>query len=376
MGNEFLQIVMKQTLRFHFIWMILYGFFFNACNSNNDETNLTLDITGTYCLDFSLIDSELVISNSTISNQYSIQFNDFDGGSNSGTGTGSFSDNMLTINGTFTIASGVGNFTGTLHYDEASKTFDGSFSIVDPQNNPLITSTLIAKKGSCNYTLSPDQLHQVIGQPYLTSLHVELEKIKKISRYRSAAGHNFVDYSGESCVNLKHYFHTYKEGMINGGTVLPTSLTYYAPADGTIVNITQARASEDPTDYEVDIRLIANENIIVRIFHITPKNGISVGDTVSSGEEIATAPTAHLDSGDFAVYVLTNEGYRHLSMFEIMSPSVLQAYIDKGISTNWKQDLYYETDDPYVSDIFCENGTWGNLRHPLSNFELDFYIFN
>ncbi len=362
---------------FIFLKIFIGCIFLLACTNNTEQSiNEIEEITGTYCLDFSLVDSELVISNGTNANEYTIQFNDFDGGENSGVGTGSFSNNILSIEGTYTIASGSGNFIGTLTYDSVSNSFDGSFSIVDPQGNALITSTLIASKGSCTYTLSPNQLDQVIGQPYLTDLHVELNKIQKISRYRSAAGHNFVDYSGESCVNLKHYFHTYAEGMLTNSTSLPFSLKYYAPANGTIINITQTRVSEDPTDYEVDIRLSANENVIVRIFHITPKSGLSVGDTVSSGEEIATAPSAHLDSGDFAVYVLTTEGYRHLSMFEIMSPSVLQTYIDKGISTNWKQDLYYETTDSYVSGIFCENGTWGNLRHPASNFELDFYIFN
>lgn len=366
---------MKQNCISSFYGIFIGVFIMCSCTSNTTQTDDEISITGTYCLDFSLIDSELVISAGSGSNEYAIQFNDFDGGENSGTGTGSFANNILTINGTYTIASGTGNFTGTLTYDASSNSFDGTFNIVDPQGNILITSTLIATKGSCTYTISPNQLDQVIGQPYLTSLHVELDKIKKISRYRSAAGHNFIDYSGESCVNLKHYFHTYSEGSITPTTPLPSSLKYYAPANGTIVNITQTRVSEDPTDYEVDIRLSANENVIVRIFHITPKSGLSVGDVVSSGEEIATAPSAHLDSGDFAVYVLTTQGYRHLSMFEIMSPSVLQAYIDKGISTNWKQDLYYETTDPYVSGIFCENGTWGNLRHPASNFALDFYIF-
>jgi len=366
-------------VRNHFIsffWIVISSLVLGACSSNTSETIDEIVITGAYCLDFSLVDSELVITNSTTSGTYNIQFNDFDGGENSGSGTGSFSNNILTINGIYTIASGTGNFIGSLTHNATTNSFDGTFSIVDPQGNTLITSTLIAKKGNCNYTLTPNQLNQVIGQPYLTSLHVELDKIKKISRYRSAAGHNFIDYSGESCVNLKHYFHTYPEGMITSTTPLPSSLKYYAPADGTIVNITQTRVSEDPTDYEVDIRLTANENVIIRIFHITPKSGLSVGDIVSSGEEIATAPTAHLDSGDFAVYVLTTGGYRHLSMFEIMSPAVMQVYIDKGISANWKQDLYYETTDPYVSGIFCENGTWGNLRHPSSNFELDFYIFN
>ena len=367
---------MKRNFFISFFWIVFSCSILNSCTNNTTETVDEISIAGTYCLDFSLIDSELVISTSNNSGEYTIQFNDFDGGENSGSGSGFFSNNTLTINGTYTIASGTGNFIGSLTYDESSDSFDGTFSIVDPQGNILITSTLIAKKGSCNYTLTPNQLNQVIGLPYLTSLHVELNKIQKISRYRSAAGHNFVDYSGESCVNLKHYFHTYHEGMITSATQLPTSLKYYAPADGTIVNITQTRVSEDPTDYEVDIRLTANENVVIRIFHITPKNGLSVGDTVSSGEEIATAPTAHLDSGDFAVYVLTTGGYRHLSMFEIMSPVVMQEYIDKGISANWKQDLYYETTDSYVSGIFCENGTWGNLRHPSSNFELDFYIFN
>ena len=349
--------------------------------SHNSETEIIDIVTqpssilGTYCLNFSLVDSKMIIQQ--VSGGYSISIEDFDGGLNSGTGTASFTNNVLNIEGSFTIDSGTGNFEAALTYEENTESFSGSFNVLNPQNGSiLITSSFNATKGSCNYSLSPNDLGQIIGQPLLTAQHVELNKIQKISRYRSAAGHNFVDYSGESCVNLKHYFHTYADAQVTNTTQLPSSLDYFAPADGTIVTMTQTRTSVDPTDYEIDIQLDANPNVIVRLFHITPNSNLSVGDHVSSGQQIAVAPSNHIDSGDFAVYVLTNAGFRHISMFEIMSSSVLQDYYDKGVNQNWRQDLYYETNNPYVGEIFCENGTWGNLMHPSSNWELDFYIFN
>lgn len=346
------------------------------CSGNDDSENPnnSFELPGNYCLDFSIMGSQMVIEESNSSGVYNIEINDFDGGLRSGIGTGSISDGRLRATGQISTEEGTANFDLTLTISESDHTLSGLFNVLDPQGSILFNSSLKAKKGSCTFELSPDDIGSIIGQPYLTNLHVELDKIEKVSRYRSAAGHNFIDYSGESCVNLKHYFQTFDEGIEPPSSQLPSSLLYFAPANGTIVNIGQARPSQDATDYEIDIRLEANENIIVRLFHLTPESGIEVGTTVTSGQQIGRAPTAHLDSGDFAVYVLTNQGYRHISMFEIMSNEILGEFEARGVDSNWKQDLYYETTDQYPSQITCENGTFGNLRHPASRYELDYFI--
>ena len=357
--------------------VLLISLLITRC-SKNDENTTSQDesITGVYCLDFALVGSQLTITKNQNSGNYAASINDFDGGINSGTATANYLNNILSLNGTYSVPNGQANFTAELTFDETTESFTGILNVLDPQGNIFIKSTINGEKGACNSSLSPANISTIVGQPYLTSLHTELNKIKKISKYRSAAGHNFVDYSGESCVNLKHYFHTYAEGVLTNNMYLPTSLNYFSPANGKIITMQQTRFSDDPTDYEIDIQLSDNQNVIVRIFHMTPKVGLSVGDTVTSGELIGSAPSAHLDSSDFAVYVLTNQGYRHISMFERREPSILQEYINKGVNSNWKQDLYYEVNDPYVSQIFCENGTWGNLKHPLSNWELNFFILN
>lgn len=343
---------------------------------DNEDIGESFELTGTYCLDFSIMGSQMTITKGNIPGQYDIRINDYDGGLRSASGTGNLSDNNLNITGTVSTEAGTANFNLVVEVNESDQSFAGVFNVLGPQNEIIFNSSFRGTKGSCTFELSPGDVQSILGQPLLTSLHVELDKIEKISRYRSAAGHNFVDYSGESCVNLKHYFHTYDEGEEPAQSELPASLDYFAPADGTIVAMGQARPNEDPTDYEIDIRLSANQNVVIRLFHLTPASGIEVGTAVSSGQNVGSAPSAHLDSGDFAVYILTDEGYRHISMFEIMSSPVLDAYIARGVNENWKQDLYYEITDNYPAQITCENGNWGNLRHPESRFELDFFILD
>ncbi len=348
---------------------------FDCSKKDDSETpEDNFELTGNYCLDFSIMGSQMVIEKSNTSGVYNVEINDFDGGLRSGTGTGSVTNETLRVTGQISTEQGNASFEVTLSISESDQTLSGIFNVLNPQGVSLFNSSIRAKKGSCSFELSPEDVQNIIGQPYLSNLHVELDKIEKISKYRSAAGHNFVDYSGENCVNLKHYFQTFDEGIEPASSELPSSLLYFAPANGTIVSIGQARPSQDPTDYEIDIKLEANENIIVRLFHLTPETGIELGATVSSGQLVGRAPTAHLGSGDFAVYILTNQGYRHISMFEIMNTNVLSEYISRGIDSNWRQDLYYETTDQYPSQITCENGTFGNLRHPASRYELDFFI--
>lgn len=348
------------------------------CSGTDDTDGPTEDfnIAGTYCLNFSLVGSEMVISATNTQGTFDVAINDYDGGLWSGSGSGTLDNNTLNVSGTMATEAGTANFELDLAINESQESVEGIFHVLGPQGSELFNSSLKGVKGACAFELSPDDISDIIGQPYLTALHVELDKIEKISRYRSAAGHNFVDYSGESCVNLKHYFHTYDEGEPPAQSELPSSLNYFVPANGTIVTIGQARPEDDPEDYEIDIQLDANPNIIVRVFHLTPSIGIEVGASVSAGDVLGASPSAQLDSGDFAVYVKTNQGYRLLSMFEIMSNEILNEYIARGVSQNWRQDLYYDEADDYPSQITCENGTWGNLRHPESRFELDFFVLD
>ena len=356
---------------------IFANLLFVNCSGGDDAENPTgsFELPGTYCLDFSIMGSQMTIEENG-SGTYNILINDYDGGLRSATGTATISGTTLSATGQVTTEQGDANFQMTVDIDESEESISGIFNVMNPQGVIFFNASINGTKGGCSFELSPEDLDNVIGQSYLTDLHVDLDKIEKISRYRSAAGHNFVDYSGESCVNLKHYFHTYDEGTEPPSNELPTSLDYFSPANGTIAVMGQARPDEDPTDYEIDIRLASNPNVIVRIFHINPADGLEVGSSLTSGQALGSAPTAHLDSGDFAVYVLTDEGYRHISMFEIMSQSVLDQFIARGVDPNWKQDLYYETTDTYPAQISCENGTWGNLRHPNSRFEDDFFILD
>ncbi len=371
----------KNKIFSHFeLWLFVSVFFVVACSKNDDGTdpdpNSEPSITGTYCLDFSLVGSQLTITETGTEGEYTFSIQDFDGGLRSGTGSATLNGTTISATGTFEIEFGTADFEVELAYNENSETVSGEFVVRDPQDNALISSTINGTKGTCSFSLSPNDVDNIIGQQYLTAHHVEFAKIKKVSRYRSAAGHNFVDYSGESCVNLKHYFHTYREGEVGDGSQLPGSLDYFSPAAGTVVTIGKPRPSEDPTDYELDIQLDANENVIIRIFHVNLLNSIEVGTHLSAGQAIGEAPTTSLDAGDFAVYVLTDKGYRHISMFEIMSESLIDEYRARGVGQNWRQSLYYAAEDDYPNAITCENGNWGNLRHPTSRFELDFFILD
>ena len=308
---------------------------------------------------------------------YQFEILDYDGGLRSGSGTATLSGDQLTMTGSISIEMGTASLTATLDFNPARDQFSGQFEVLDPNDAVILASSINGQAGDCEYDYDADDVAQVAQVPVLDSLHVDLDKIFKVSRYRSAAGHNFVDYSGESCVNLKHYFLTYSDPQITSSTVLPTSLDYFAPAAGTIVSVAQPRPETDPNDLEVDIQLDSDPNIIVRIFHMTLIDRLSVGSHLNSGERIGEAPSSHLNGGDLAVYVKTSEGYRHISAFEIMTQTVLTAYEARGVSSsNWANDLYYDVNDPYVSGIYCDNGDWGNLRHPNMNALDDYFNLN
>jgi hypothetical protein len=138
--------------------------------------------------------------------------------------------------------------------------------------------------------------------------YIELDRIDRISKFRSGIGHDYSD-SYESCRSMKHYF-------------VPKSypVKIFSPVRGTIGFLTQEWAGT-----QVGIRA-GNRTFI--IFHVNVFPSLQVGDSVTAGQQVGT----HIGSqtmSDIAV----REGNRLVSYFRVMTDSVFQAYRNRGVSS-------------------------------------------
>lgn len=165
--------------------------------------------------------------------------------------------------------------------------------------------------------------------------YMSLDNMKSISKFRSGAGHDFID-DFESCRSMKHYY-SFLDSL---DAASRDAEAIYSPFAGVI-----SAVSIEPMGTTVHIRSSANPYLWVEIFHVELNSSLEVGTTLSAGQQIGTHFAYNGDGGnsDIAVWVRRPDGYRLISQFEIMSAGVLAEFTARGV-TDWSTDLYFEDD--------------------------------
>lgn len=162
---------------------------------------------------------------------------------------------------------------------------------------------------------------------------VDLSKIYSISKFRSAAGHDFSD-GNETCRSMKHYFTPQRtvEGNTlvdrNGGIPPKPDSTHdidiFSPVDGEIVNITAERT---PIGEQIYIATEQPKGFIVRVFHVFKLAGIKTGVKVKAGQKIGVIST--YSETDIAVQTDAFQ-YHLLSYFSVMPDRIFAKYQARG----------------------------------------------
>jgi hypothetical protein len=165
----------------------------------------------------------------------------------------------------------------------------------------------------------------------VTADYIELNKITRISKFRSGVGHDYSD-SSETCRSKKHYFvpQTY-----------PVKI--FSPVSGSITYLTQEWAG-------TQVGIQAGNRTFV-IFHVDVSSSLAVGSSVSAGQEIGTHIGPQTWS-DIAVW----ENDKLLSYFELMTDSVFQNYQSRGISS--RDQLIISQADRDADPLTCNGETF------------------
>lgn len=177
------------------------------------------------------------------------------------------------------------------------------------------------------------------AQAQATADYIELSRITRISRFRSAVGHDYSD-DYESCRSMKHYF-------------VPGSypVKIFSPVAGKIGYLTQEWAG-------TQVGIQAGSRMFI-IFHVNVSASLKVGDSVTAGQQIGT----HVGSQTWSD-IAVREGGRLLSYFDVMTDAVFQRYRNRGVGS--KSDLIISKAardaDPLTcsGDAFLTQGTLPN----------------
>ncbi|MFZ5979142.1 MAG: hypothetical protein ACOYVF_00785 [Candidatus Zixiibacteriota bacterium] len=180
--------------------------------------------------------------------------------------------------------------------------------------------------------------------------YIELDKISRISRFRSAAGHDYWD-NFESCRSMKHYFEPKAE-------VDWSAIKIFSPVDGKISKVYSEWAGK-----QLHIKSDKNPAFYFIIFHVQVLGSLEVGDKVTAGQQLGT----HIGDqtmSDIAVGVQTPNGWKLVSWFETLADSIFEHYQDRGVGS--RDDLIITKQDRDNDPLVCEGKEFisqGNLEN-------------
>lgn len=194
--------------------------------------------------------------------------------------------------------------------------------------------------------VSPTPIHDFVNYEdsipqFVNNNYLDLNKIEKISKFRSGMGHDYSD-DFESCRSMKHYFNPNVEDY--------SLIEIFSPVDGIVVSMVESNG------IRINIKSSEYPEYQFIIFHIDLLPEIEIGDIVSEGELIGN----HINNStisDIAVqrYVL-HEGIfktQLLSYFEVMTDEHFNGnYLGPEISS--RSDLIISSTERDASPLHCE----------------------
>lgn len=114
------------------------------------------------------------------------------------------------------------------------------------------------------------------GTPkFVSTDYIELDKISRISMFRSSFGHSYSDHF-EDCRSMKHYFKP--DNSLDWSKV-----KIYAPIDGTVSRIDSDR---DGSQFHITSEEYPAFTVI--LFHVNLTGTWQVGDRVTEGNQLGT----------------------------------------------------------------------------------------
>lgn len=153
---------------------------------------------------------------------------------------------------------------------------------------------------------------------FVATNYIELDRIYRISRFRSSEGHDYSDFV-EHCRSMKHYFEPYSNTDWS-------TIKIYAPVSGVLTRVESEWAGT-----KLEIASDEYPAFRISIFHITLAEPFQVDDHVTAGQLLGTH-VGNATYSDISVIVNdpTHQG-RMVSYFNVMTDAAFQQYINRGI---------------------------------------------
>lgn len=195
-----------------------------------------------------------------------------------------------------------------------------------------------------------------LGAPlFISTDYIELDKISRISKFRSSFGHSYTDHF-ETCRSMKHYYKP-------DNAVDWTRVKIFAPIDGTV-----SRVDSDSDGSQFHITSDEYPAFTVILFHVNLTRTWQAGDRVSEGNQLGTHIGPQTMS-DIAVSVNTPGGWKLISYFSVMTDTLFQAYQSRGV--NRRENIIISQAARDGDPLTCDGETFLTTGNLASWFDLN-----
>lgn len=178
---------------------------------------------------------------------------------------------------------------------------------------------------------------------FITTDYIELDKIYRISKFRSSQGHDYSD-GFESCRSMKHYFEP-------KSTENWASIKIFSPVTGKITRLEEEWAG-------TKVEILADDYPAFRysIFHINLLATLTLNDHVTAGQQLGT----HIGSQTMSdISVIVNDPTRQgrmISYFETITEAVFEHYQNRGISN--REDVIISKAIRDANPLICNGNSF------------------
>jgi len=188
------------------------------------------------------------------------------------------------------------------------------------------------------WDIEKDGIPKFVGTNY-----IELDKIYRISKFRSSTGHDYSD-AFEHCRSMKHYFEP-------KSTADWTTIKIYSPVTGKIT-----RLEEEWAGTKIEIASDDYPAFRISVFHINMAQQHNLDDQVMAGELLGTHIGMQTMS-DISVIVNdpTRQG-RMVSYFEVITDAVFHEYQNRGVLN--REDMIIPKTVRDANPLTCSGDTF------------------
>lgn len=192
-----------------------------------------------------------------------------------------------------------------------------------PVDNSLSVDSVVLTD-SMVFDLPPDS-----APHFVNACYIDLNKITRISKFRSGIGHDYSD-DFEFCRSMKHYF---DPGIYGSDTI-----RIYSPVSGKIVRMFSEWAGN-----QVQIQSDEYPAFTFKIFHVNTLSGIQENEQLQAGQLIGYH-IGNITMSDIAVSVNTSgngpksdslgqAGAKYFSIFHLLNDSIFNLFYLRGITS-------------------------------------------